>query len=168
MLEKCQVGVLVNQSVSPSTSSLNSLISSTAASSLSAPKPVYAATEATTTTTNLTEENLRSSNRRKSLSKVEIPVLDSYQSAESVTIVIYTRCKMLQEDCLVIDKIAAAATSSADGQASIVLLHLYVIACVFKYSIEIPAAIKEDYESKRKDLLLFFFWGRLDFDYLCT
>ncbi|CAF0714785.1 unnamed protein product [Brachionus calyciflorus] len=73
---------------------------------------------------------------------LEIPVLDSYQSNQSCNIVLYTKCKNLKSDCLIIDK------SNDPENPNFLNIYLYINNAFYKYSLEIPAPIKEDYDVK--------------------
>lgn len=74
---------------------------------------------------------------------LEIPVLDSYQTNEYVNVVIYTKWKKMKLDNVIIDKMAAS------GQATFTLvIYIYAQLCTYRYSIDIPAPIKDDYDLK--------------------
>lgn len=129
MLEKCLIGFLVNpNSPAPSTSSSSSLKPAVNEKPKSKPflevqgsveKPAAVPTPPPVFT--------------KSTS-VEIPVLDSYQSVETVTIVLYTKCKMLTQECLTIDRTSPAINDTTTTQSTIIL-YLYIANNVFRYDI---------------------------------
>ena len=111
MLEKCLVGSLVQNQVpeeKPLTSSTTSLksIKRTSLDVAMASKPVPFL---------------------NNISK-EVPVLDSYQTIETVHIVLYTKCKNLRDDCLIIDKID-------ENNPNNVVLFVYTPNDVYKYDL---------------------------------
>lgn len=71
-------------------------------------------------------EKLKSSIQVKK-STLEIPVLDSYQSNQSCNIVLYTKCKNLSTDCLIIDK------SRDPNNSNFLILFLYISTGIYKY-----------------------------------
>ena len=110
MLEKCLVGNLVtNQS-----SEKNSLRSKSGETDFIGD----------------TKRNSLSSQETPTKSAVlkEIPVLDSYQTAETVNIVLYTKCKNLNSDCLIIDK-------SDEKNPNNIVLFVYTVNGVYKYAL---------------------------------
>lgn len=60
-------------------------------------------------------------------SEFEIPVLDSYQSNQSCNIVLYTKCKNLENDSLIIDK------SNDPMNSNFLILFLNIPSGVYKY-----------------------------------
>jgi hypothetical protein len=71
----------------------------------------------------------------------EIPVMDSYQTNDAVHVVLYTKCRNLSSNCLIIDK-------PADSPNTIVL-HLYTWPnCVYKYKLDMAAPTKDEYDGK--------------------
>jgi hypothetical protein len=62
--------------------------------------------------------------KKKSL---EIPVFDSYQSIDCVNIVIYTKCKNLLSDCVVIDKDL--------NQTNNMTIYVYTLNGIYKFTL---------------------------------
>ena len=84
----------------------------------------------------------------------EIPVLDSYQTNEYVNVVIYTKWKKMKLDNVIIDKLPAT------GQTFTLVLYIYAQLATYRYSIDIPAPVKDDYDLKlskdgKIDLIIF-------------
>ena len=110
MLEKCLVGNLVTSQSSES----NSISSNSGKNDFKGD----------------TKRNSISSQETLTKSAVlkEIPVLDSYQTAETVNIVLYTKCKNLNSDCLIIDK-------SDEKNSNNIILFVYTANGVYKYAL---------------------------------
>jgi len=113
MLEKCLVGNLV-QPLSSDDTSLND--TNDLSAKLVTKKSLKLAKNASL------EKEIK-----PTLSK-EIPVLDSYQTAESVSIVLYTKCKNLKDNCLTIDK-------SDEKNSNNIVLFVYTPNGVYKYAL---------------------------------
>ena len=81
-------------------------------------------------------KSLNNLNKKPSLENVvvqpaiskEIPVLDSYQTIETVHIVLYTKCKNLKADCLTIDKLDEKNPNN-------IVLFVYTTNDVYKYDL---------------------------------
>ena len=114
MLEKCLVGNLV-QSQSSDETSLND-----ATSDLSVKTDNKKSIKLT--------KNVSLEKETKPILSKEIPVLDSYQTAESVSIVLYTKCKNLKDNCLTVDK-------SDEKNTNNIILFLYTLNGVYKYAL---------------------------------
>ena len=68
--------------------------------------------------------------------------MDSYQTNEAVHVVLYTKCKNLSSNCLIIDKLADSSNA--------IVLHLYTWPnFVYKYKLDMAAATKDDYDRKK-------------------
>ena len=109
MLEKCLIGNLVQNKPSEN----NSLSSSN--------NDLNIKSDYKKNTKDSKEKEIKSSAIPK-----EIPVLDSYQTAETVNIVLYTKCKNLKSDCLIVDKSDANNTNN-------IILFVYIVNVVYKY-----------------------------------
>ena len=130
MLEKCLVGYLVT---SQSSETLNVTTTSAAATS-PAKKPLAGAASAPSDkVTSLNAEGMFSSALQHQTPSVvtpldskNIPVLDSYQSKEIFNVIIYTKCKSVATESVIIDKVAGTND---------VLIFVYTRHVVFKYNI---------------------------------
>jgi hypothetical protein len=127
MLEKCLVGFLVG--LPPHE------VDSATKKTDSSKKSIDTKTPATTS------QEKQDENQQQPPPANEIPVMDSYQTIDAVHVVLYTKCKNLSSNCLIIDK--AADSSNA------VVLHLYTWPnCVYKYKLDMAAPTKDDYDGK--------------------
>ena len=77
----------------------------------------------------------------KKVDATEIPVLDSYQSVDTINIVLYAKCKNLKPDCVIIDKLDANNPNN-------IIIHLYTPNGVYKYNLDTPAPTKDEYSVK--------------------
>ncbi len=136
MLEKCFVGPLVGPSLSSISTASSSSSLASQPSNLLKPPVVISTTQQ--------QQQIHDINTKKSdiQSAIEIPVLDSYQSIETVTIVLYAKCKTLNNDCLTVDKLSESITNQLK-----LIVYLYVLNNIYKYLIDIPAPIRDDYQS---------------------
>lgn len=135
MLEKCLVGNLIGNTTITNTTSESpkgdrvSLLKTDSSLKLPGPGPVLKiGSNDTASSLSLNSNTITR----------EIPVLDSYQTIETVNIVLYTKCKNLKQDCLTIDKL----------ENSNILLFLYIQNDIYKYVLDLPAATKDDYNFK--------------------
>lgn len=127
MLEKCLVGFLVGLPPHESDNANKKTDSSK--------KPIDTKTLATTSKEKQDEA------QQQPPPTNEIPVMDSYQTNEAVHVVLYTKCKNLPVNCLIIDKPADLSNA--------IILHLYTWPnCVYKYKLEMAAPTKDDYDGK--------------------
>jgi hypothetical protein len=131
MLEKCLVGNLIlSQTSSDNVSSgKNSSTKSTPTKKDSTLKPLKTEIEKISNNESdvIDYKLIKLAVNQPSSKPDEIPVFDSYQSNDTVNIVIYTKCKNLKSDCVVIDK-------NLDKR-NILFIHVYTTNGVYKFTL---------------------------------